>query len=405
AVVREPIIGSYRDYKIIGAPPPSSGGIAIVQGLNMVEAVDLPREKFTPKTLHLLAEVSRRFFLDRARHLGDPDFAKIPEHLTSKSYAKQLVSLIDHLKATESASLADDIEIADESDDTTHFSIIDASGMAVSNTYTLEASWGSRIVVPGAGYLLNNEMGDFNWKKGYTDRLGRIGTENNLIKPGKRMLSSQCPLIVTKDDQVILVTGSPGGRTIINTVFNIVLNVLHYEMPVPQAVQSRRFHHQWMPDLLTLENAEGETFDELRSELEAMGHRINDRPSQGSAHTIGYDPTSKRMVGVADYRRGGRPAGISSSRLTRWDFGGRAGTSLDRQAATGNRQMFWSNSISGCATDGEDRLTIRRDGSSMPNQTHIRCPAISDTCELSIEFDRLRFAGPDRDEELRFAFI
>ncbi|WP_149495182.1 gamma-glutamyltransferase [Roseiconus lacunae] len=317
AKIREPIVGTFRDYTIIGAPPPSSGGIALVQGLNMVEAIDLPKDKSLPQTIHLLTEISRRFFLDRARYLGDPDFVKIPEYLTTKQYARQLIADIDGEHATDSAALAPDIKLAPESDDTTHFSVIDGDGMVVSNTYTIEASWGSRIVVPGAGFLLNNEMGDFNWTKGYTDRSGYIGSDANLVEPGKRMLSSQCPVIVTKNNQPVLVTGSPGGRTILNTVFNVVLNVIHFDMPATLAVKEKRYHHQWMPDVLYLEDTDEMPFEAMKSQLEAYGHRISNRVSQGSAHTIWVDPVTGHVYGIADYRRGGRAVGLSSAATAR----------------------------------------------------------------------------------------
>ena len=404
AKIREPIIGSFGGYTIIGAPPPSSGGIALVQGLNMVEAMDLPKNKHDPTSIHLLAEISRRFFLDRARHLGDPDFVEIPSHLTTKQYARELVANIDRDRATDSAELASDIELADESEDTTHFSIIDGEGMAVSNTYTIEASWGSRVVVPGAGYLLNNEMGDFNWVKGYTDRNGYIGSAGNLIAPGKRMLSSQCPLIVTKDDRVVLVTGSPGGRTILNTVFNIVLNVIHFEMPAPLAVQSKRFHHQWMPDELSLEDVEVAPFNAIEAKLQLMGHKTKNRVSQGSAHTIWVDSTTGQMVGIADYRRGGRPAGMSSSRMTRWDFGGRRGGTLERQTAEGSEPLRWSNSIADTTLDGSDRLTIRRDAPTMPDRASVRFPTKRSNVHATIEFDGIHFAGESKNEKLQFAF-
>ena len=403
AKIRQPIIGTYNGYTIIGAPPPSSGGIALVQGLNMVEAVGLSKNKYDPKTLHLLAEISRRFFLDRARYLGDPDFVEIPDHLTTKEYARKLVADIDPNHATDSAELAPDIKLADESDDTTHFSVIDGDGMAVSNTYTIEASWGSRIVVPGAGFLLNNEMGDFNWVKGYTDRKGYIGSDANLLEPGKRMLSSQCPVIVTKNNKPILITGSPGGRTILNTVFNIVLNVVHFDMPAPLAVQSKRYHHQWMPDVLHLEDLAGPPFNAARSELEDLGHKLASRVSQGSAHSIWIDPESNRFVGVADYRRGGRPAGISSLRIARWDFGGRKGEGLKDQKPIGKSRLSWSSEIAGSLVDGGDRYQIRRDAPEMPDRSYVKFAESPGSARVTIGFDGISFAGKSRNEKLKFS--
>ena len=370
----------------------------------MVEAIDLPKDKHDPKTIHLLAEISRRFFLDRARYLGDPDFVEIPAHLTSKQYARQLVVDIHPDRATDSAKLAPDITLADESNDTTHFSVVDAEGMAVSNTYTLEASWGSRVVVPGAGFLLNNEMGDFNWVKGYTDRKGYIGSSGNLIAPGKRMLSSQCPVIVTKNDELFLLTGSPGGRTIINTVFNVLLNIVHFDMPVPLAVQSKRFHHQWMPDVLYLEDIGTAPFKTAKAQLEAMGHRTGNRVSQGSAHSIWRDPASGQLVGVADYRRGGRPAGIATTTISRWDFGGRQGGSLQQQIPFGSDKLRWSNSIANSFLDGGDRFTIQRDAPAMPDQAYVRLFEKRQAVQATIEFDGINFAGESKNEKLQFAF-
>ena len=404
AKIRKPIVGTYGDYTIIGAPPPSSGGIALVQAMNMVEAVDLPKSKYDAETIHLLAEISRRFFLDRARYLGDPDFVEIPSHLTTKPYARKLVTDIDPNKATDSAALAPDIKLADESDDTTHFSVVDANGMAVANTYTIEASWGSRVVVPGAGFLLNNEMGDFNWVKGRTDRQGHIGSDGNLVQPGKRMLSSQCPVIVTKNDELLLVTGSPGGRTILNTVFNVVLNIVHFEMPVPLAVQSKRFHHQWMPDVLQLEDVAGPPFRDLRPKLQTLGHKIVNRVSQGSAHTIWRDPATGQLIGVADYRRGGRPAGISSLRTARWDFGGRQGVSLDQTTSSGRNLLRWTNGVAGSLLDGGDRFVIRRDAPQQPDRAYVQLPKIGDQVQATIELDGINFAGQSKNERLQFAF-
>lgn len=401
---REPIIGTFGEYTIIGAPPPSSGGIAIVLALNMAEAIDLPREKYDPKTMHLLAEISRRSFLDRARYLADPDFVEIPKHLTTKAYARKLVAEIDPNKATDSAELATDIRLADESEDTTHFSVVDADGMAVSNTYTLEASWGSRIVVRGAGFLLNNEMGDFNWVKGETDRKGNIGTDANLIEPGKRMLSSQCPVIVTKGDELYLVTGSPGGRTIINTVLNVVLNVIHFDMPAPLAVQSKRYHHQWMPDVLSLEDVAEPPFRDVKAALESRGHKTVNRVSQGSAHSIWRDPETKRLVGVADYRRGGRPAGIDANRTARWDFGGRKGVALDAEVSQGTNQLRWTNGIAGSELDGGDRFVIRRDAPEQPDRAYLKLPQIDSQVEATIQLDGISFAGPSKNERLQLAF-
>lgn len=298
---REPIHGTYRGYDIYGAPPPSSGGVCLVEMLNILENFDLNTDgRWSARTNHRIIEAMKRTYRDRARYLGDADFVKdIPiEKLTSKAYAKELAESIGDT-ATPSAELAPPIELTGEGDSTTHFSIIDANGMAISNTYTLEMSYGSRIVVPEGGFLLNNEMTDFNHTPGRTDRRGAIGTEPNLPAPGKRMLSSQTPTIVARDGKPYLITGSPGGRTIINTVLCVVLNVIEFEMPIREAVDAPRLHHQWFPDVARFEGAR--TKKRLVQELQAMGHEVVGN-RQGDAHSIMVDPESGRYHGAADGR-------------------------------------------------------------------------------------------------------
>jgi gamma-glutamyltranspeptidase/glutathione hydrolase len=302
---RQPIHATYRGYDVYAPPPPSSGGIALVEMLNMLEQFDLRKTRFgTPETRHLMAEVSRRAFVDRARYLGDPDFTRIPDFLTSKDYASKLVRGIDLKKATSSESLADGIPLTKESDNTTHFSVIDGNGMAVSNTYTLEDAYGSRVVVRGAGYILNNEMGDFNARPGVTNTKGRIGTEPNLVAPGKRMLSSQTPTVIAKNGKAILVTGSPGSRTIINTVLCVVTNVIDFDMDIQAAVDAPRQHHQWFPDELLLESKD----PELIKKLESFGHKVR-IAKQGDAHSIWIDPKTGLYFGAADRRINGKAAG------------------------------------------------------------------------------------------------
>ena len=311
ARLRAPIRGAFRGCQVLGPPPPSSGGICIIQALHLLEAADLKQyDRYSPEAVHLLAETSRRIFCDRARHLGDADFVPIPARLTDPAYARELLQQMSRQRATASETLAPDIPLAGESESTTHFSVVDGAGMAVSNTYTLEASWGSRIVVKGAGFLLNNEMGDFNWVPGETNRRGRIGTKANLIEPGKRMLSSQSPVIVTRGGRALLVAGSPGGRTIINTVIGILVNTLEYEMSLPEAVDAPRMHHQWFPDRLILETDSQRHSAELVEKLKAMGHAVRLRLRQGSVHAIQIDPDTGALHGVADRRRGGHAAGF-----------------------------------------------------------------------------------------------
>jgi gamma-glutamyltranspeptidase/glutathione hydrolase len=307
ANVRPPIHGTYRGYDIYGPPPPSSGGICLVEMLNILETHDLKRQgRWSPATLHLMIEAMRRAYCDRARYLGDADFVKIPAHLTSKEYAHQLARSIDPRKATRSEDLAGDIPLAAQGDSTTHFSVIDKDGMAVANTYTLERSYGSRVVVRGAGFLLNDEMTDFNWRPGYTDRKGAIGTEANQIAPGKRMLSSQTPTIVARDGKVVLVTGSPGSRTIINTVLCIVINVLDFDMDIRAAVDAPRLHHSWFPDVVRFEGTG--RFPAVVAELQRLGHKVQ-VTQQGDAHSIWVDPRTGRRFGAEDRRISGKLAG------------------------------------------------------------------------------------------------
>jgi gamma-glutamyltranspeptidase/glutathione hydrolase len=309
ANLRTPVHGTYRGYDVYGPPPPSSGGTCLVEMLNVLENFDLKAHpRYSPETVHLLAETMRRAYRDRARHLGDADFVKVPPFLTAKDYARTLAKSIDPTKATPSASLAGDIPLAREGDSTTHFSVIDSAGMAVANTYTLERSFGSRVVVRGAGFVLNNEMMDFNPRPGVTDRTGRIGTPANQVAPRKRMLSSQTPTIVAKDGKVVLVTGSPGSRTIINTALQVVVNVIDFGMDVQAAVDAPRMHHAWFPDELRLENARTPAMAEAVKKLQAMGHRIVGT-KQGDAHSIFVDPQTGRYLGAADHRIIGKAAG------------------------------------------------------------------------------------------------
>jgi gamma-glutamyltranspeptidase / glutathione hydrolase len=308
ALERRPIHGTYRGYDVYAPPPPSSGGICLVEMLNTLESFDLKKhDRFSVDTLHLLAEAMRRAYCDRACFLGDPAFTTIPAYLTTKDYARQLAKQIDPAKATPSADLAKDIPLTPEGDSTTHFSVIDKDGLAVANTYTLEHSYGSRVVVKGAGFLLNDEMLDFNGRPGVTTRTGVIGTAPNLIAPGKRMLSSQTPTILAKDGKVELVTGSPGGRTIINTVLGIVINVVDYGMPIQQAVDAPRQHHQWLPDELRLEDLPH--LKQAAARLQAMGHRVVGTKTQGDAHSIWINPKTGGYVGAADKRLSGKVAG------------------------------------------------------------------------------------------------
>lgn len=293
AVEREPVRGSFLGHEIIGMPPPSSGGTTVIQALQVLERFDIGRRSpRSPTTVHLVLEAMRRAFLDRAEFLGDPDFGPVPvAWLVSRERAAELAATIDTARASSSLSLAQGRVVVDpvEAVQTTHFSVLDAEGNAVANTYTLEQGFGSGIVVTDAGFLLNNEMGDFNKKPGHTSPRGDIGTRPNLVEPGKRMLSSMSPSLVTRNGRLVLVTGSPGGRTIINTVLQVVLNVVAFGMDIRAAVDAPRFHHQWLPDAATIEASGADAA--LLAALRRMGHVVEPGGTQGDAHSILVDAT------------------------------------------------------------------------------------------------------------------
>jgi gamma-glutamyltranspeptidase/glutathione hydrolase len=297
---RVPLRGTYRGYEIISMPPVSSGGVALIEMLNILEGFDLRAMGHNSAPyIHHLTEAMRRAYRDRARFLADPDFVNVPiDRLTSKEYAAELRAEIDPTRATKSTTA--DLAAASESDETTHYSVVDAAGMAVSVTYTLEAGYGSKIVVSGAGFLLNNEMGDFNARPGLTTETGLIGTEPNLARPEQRMLSSMTPTILARDGKLVAVIGSPGGRTIINTVLGMVLNIVDFGMGIQQAVDAPRMHHQWLPDRVSVE-ADGAT-EQTLEKLRAMGHEVRMGGRQGSVHAIMIDPTTGARVGAPDRR-------------------------------------------------------------------------------------------------------
>ena len=300
--VREPVRGTYRGYEVLSMPPPSSGGVTLVQMLNVLEGYDLQAAGHgSARNVHRIVEAMRRGFADRARHLGDPDFnpAMPVLRLTSKEYAAELRATIDPDRASRSAP--DTFEWPPAGDETTHVSVVDAERNAVALTTTLEQSYGAKIVAPGTGFLLNNEMGDFNAAPGLTTAAGLIGTPPNLAGPGKRMLSSMTPTIVARGGRLFLVTGSPGGRTIISTVLHTILNVVDFEMNVQEAVDAPRFHHQWLPDRL-LHERRGLSPDTVAL-LEARGHAPAPRASQGAAHAILFDAEADVLEGAADRRR------------------------------------------------------------------------------------------------------
>ena len=301
--VEQPLIhGTYRGYDVYSMAPPSSGGVALVTMLNILEGYNLKKIGHNSALyMHLLTEAMRRAYADRALFIGDPAFnPDMPvDRLVSKEHAEMLRSGISMYMASESDSARFN-EAYDESEETTHFSVVDSEGNTVSMTYTLEYSYGSRMVVEGAGFLLNNEMGDFNPIPGTTNSRGLIGTPPNLVAPGKRMLSSMTPTIVAKDGKPVLLVGSPGGRTIINTVLQVILNFVDHGMDIGQAVEAGRIHHQWLPDRTIVER--WAISPDTQRLYEMMGHTLVFRTRMGVANCIHIDYEEGLIYGAADSR-------------------------------------------------------------------------------------------------------
>jgi gamma-glutamyltranspeptidase / glutathione hydrolase len=298
---RVPVKGTYRGCEILAMPLISSGGVGLIEMLNVLEGYDLaPLGPASSGAVHLMTEAMKRAYSDRARYLGDPAFVTdLPlARLLSKDYADQLRKTIDP-RQTKPASPTT-FEWSHESDETTHISIVDGERNAVSMTYTLEQGYGSKITVPGAGFLLNNEMGDFNAGPELTTAEGLIGTKPNLAEPGKRMLSSMTPTILTRDGRLFMVTGSPGGRTIINTVLETIVNVVDFGMNAQEAVDAPRFHHQWLPDRISYEKY-GFSADTL-GELEKRGHTLQSGGAQGVAQVIVYNAKEDVLEAGTDRR-------------------------------------------------------------------------------------------------------
>lgn len=286
SVWRQPIIGNYRGYKIITMPPTSSGGIALVQLLQSVEPYPLKKWGHnSDSTVQVIVEAERRVYADRATHLGDPDFYAVPKNqLLNQDYNKNRMSTFSWSAATPSSSVLAGVVKGNEHEETTHFSIVDREGNAVSITTTLNGSYGSFVVVKGAGFLLNNEMDDFSVKPGAPNMYGLVGGEANAIAPNKRMLSSMTPSIVEKDRKLFMVVGTPGGSTIITSVFQTIINVIDFEMPMQSAVAAKKFHHQWLPDEVY---AEKDALDSLTTEkLKSKGYKILTRGSIGRVDAI-----------------------------------------------------------------------------------------------------------------------
>jgi gamma-glutamyltranspeptidase / glutathione hydrolase len=306
---RPPVVGSYRGFRVVSMPPPSSGGIALVQLLNILEAFPLAEYGHnSSRTIHLVSEAARRVYADRSEWLGDPEFFRVPvEGLLSRRYADHLRAGISGTRATLSRDVAPGEPRGFEPSETTHYSVVDADGAAVATTTTINGSYGNGQLVPGAGFLLNNEMDDFSAKPGSPNMFGLIGGEANAVAPGKRMLSSMTPTLLVKDGRTRLVLGSPGGSRIITTVLQVVLNVVDFKMTVQEAVDAPRFHHQWLPDAIRLER-QGFPADVVTA-LEAMGHALTTSEDMGDVHAIMIDPATGLRLGASDPRLDGRTVG------------------------------------------------------------------------------------------------
>ncbi|MBB1439375.1 gamma-glutamyltransferase [Shewanella sp. SG41-4] len=304
-VEREPVRGNYRGYEVVSMPPPSSGGIHIIEMLNVLE--QFPIDKLghnTASTLHLMAETMKYAYADRSEYLGDPDFVSVPvKQLTSKKYAKDIASKIAVNKTTPSSEIKPGKLAPYESDQTTHFSVIDKWGNAVANTYTLNFSYGSGLVAKGTGILLNNEMDDFSVKPGTPNGYGLIGGEANAVEGNKRPLSSMSPTMVMKDGKPFIVTGSPGGSRIINITLQMIMNVIDHNLNIAEATAAARMHHQWLPDFIWVEHTLNRDTISL---LEAKGHKVKVQESIGSTQSIMM--TEQGLFGASDPRRAGSAA-------------------------------------------------------------------------------------------------
>ncbi len=301
-VWRQPVVGQYKHFRVISMPPASSGGVALLQILGMVEPFPLSEMGFhSPEAIHLMVEAERRAYADRAEHLGDTDFYDVPiDSLLDKNYLKSRMSDFSPTRATPSnAILAGDFTLVKETFETTHTSIIDAEGNAVAVTTTLNSNFGCKVWVDGAGFFLNNEMDDFSVKPGVPNQFGLVGAEANAIHPSKRMLSSMTPTIIERDGKVFLVLGAPGGSTIITAVFQVFMNVSEFNLNLEAAVNAGRFHHQWLPDEIQVEK--GALSDSTRQALETKGHRLREVNYMAVVKAIQRLPDGQ-LHGVGDPR-------------------------------------------------------------------------------------------------------
>lgn len=304
---REPLVGRFLDVEVMSAPPPSSGGVHILQMLNVLENADLPTMGHNSADyIHTVAEAMKHAYADRSRYLGDPEFFDVPvETLTSKDYGRRIFAAIDPQRATPSNSISPGAHLPDESRDTTHFSVVDSNGNSVSNTYTLNFSYGSGIVAKGTGMLLNNEMADFSARPGHPNPYGLLGGKANAIEAGKRPLSSMSPTIVYKNNKPWLVTGSPGGSLIITAVLQVILNASVFDYNIATAAAVPRFHHQWLPDMLRLEQGINKDTQRL---LEAKGYTLNiGKRTMGRTQSImlssDFGEGNGYLFGASDTRR------------------------------------------------------------------------------------------------------
>jgi gamma-glutamyltranspeptidase / glutathione hydrolase len=301
AVWRDPLIGYYRGKRVISMPPPSSGGVALLQLLKSIE--DFPVSKFGHhrwKTVHVMTELEKRVYADRATYLGDPDFYEVPvKMLIDDNYLKERMTSVSLKRSTPASEIKEGKVDIIESVQTTHFSVVDPEGNAVAITTTLNSYFGCKVMVRGAGFLLNNEMDDFSIKPGVPNQFGLVGGSANAIAPEKRMLSSMTPTIVDDQDGLLMVVGTPGGSTIITSVFQTILNVVDHDMGMQQAVNARRFHHQWLPDRIHAED--GALTSRLRRKLTRLGHQWEERGNIGRVDAI-LVRSDKKLEGGADNR-------------------------------------------------------------------------------------------------------
>ena len=304
AVWRDPILGQYRGHKVIAMPPPSSGGVALLQLLQGAEKYDIRSFGHNqPETVHVMTELERRVYADRATYLGDPDYYDVPtEKLISSAYNKKRFADISMQQKTPSQEVKEGKVDIIESTQTTHFSIVDPEGNAIAVTTTLNGYYGCKVMVKGAGFFLNNEMDDFSAKPGVPNQFGLVGAEANAIAPGKRMLSSMTPTILEKDGELFMVNGTPGGSTIITSVFQTIMNVVDHQMSMQEAVNAKRIHSQWLPDSIYTEPQALDS--EVTDALQELGHGISNRKrTMGKVDAILVTGDGK-LEGAADYNRG-----------------------------------------------------------------------------------------------------